>query len=78
MKRNLKKFLVIVSIFTLCIGIGAVCYADGDSGGVAAAIESASNSVKSDATKVIVSAVGLGSVFWGAKVLWGKFKSMAK
>lgn len=45
---------------------------------VVTAIQSAVTSVKGDATTVIGAAVGLGVVFWGAKVLWGKFKSMAK
>ena len=45
---------------------------------VVSAIQSAVTSVKGDAATVIGAAVGLGVVFWGAKVLWGKFKSMAK
>ena len=35
-------------------------------------------SLKTDAGVVIASAVGLGLVFWGAKLLFGKFKGMAK
>ena len=45
---------------------------------VVSAIQSAVTSVKGDAATVIGAAVGLDVVFWGAKVLWGKFKSMAK
>ena len=45
---------------------------------VVSAINSAVTSVKGDAVTVIGAAVGLGVVFWGAKVLWGKFKGMAK
>ena len=58
--------------------------ADGDAAGAAgssavvSAINSAVTSVKGDAVTVIGAAVGLGVVFWGAKVLWGKFKGMAK
>lgn len=55
----------------------AVDDASGNSA-VVTAIQSAVTSVKGDATTVIGAAVGLGVVFWGAKVLWGKFKSMAK
>lgn len=42
------------------------------------AINSAVTSVKGDAATVIGAAVGLGVVFWGARVLWSKFKGMAK
>ena len=45
---------------------------------VVSAIQSAVTSVKGDAATVIGAAVGLGVVFWGAKVLWSKFKGMAK
>lgn len=68
-----------ISIFTLVMALGAVCFASGDTGSaVTSAIESAADSVKSDAAKVIASAVGVGVVFWGARVLWSKFKGMAK
>lgn len=55
----------------------AVSEADGTSA-VVTAINTAVSSVKGDAVTVIGAAVGLGVVFWGAKVLWGKFKGMAK
>jgi hypothetical protein len=45
---------------------------------VVSSIQTAVTSVKGDAATVIGAAVGLGVVFWGAKVLWSKFKSMAK
>lgn len=48
------------------------------SNAVVSAINSAVTSVKGDAVTVIGAAVGLGVVFWGAKVLWAKFKGMAK
>lgn len=52
---------------------------EGDStNAVVSAINAAVTSVKGDAVTVIGAAVGLGVVFWGAKVLWGKFKGMAK
>lgn len=45
---------------------------------VVTAIQSAVSSVTADATPVIAAAIGLGVVFWGARVLWTKFKGMAK
>ncbi len=45
---------------------------------VAAAITGAVSDVSPEAIKVITAAVGLGVIFWGAKLLWNKFKSMAK
>lgn len=45
---------------------------------VVSAIRDAVTSVGGDAALVIAAAVGLGITFWGAKVLWSKFKSMAK
>lgn len=38
----------------------------------------ATGSSSTDALTVIAAGVGIGVVFWGAKVLWGKFKGMAK
>lgn len=46
--------------------------------GIVSVITSAATSVTADAAPVIAAAVGLGVVFWGAKVLWTKFKGMAK
>lgn len=45
---------------------------------IVTAIEAASTSLIADATPVITSAVGIGVVFFGAKLLWSKFKSMAR
>lgn len=45
---------------------------------VVTAIQEAATSVGGDAAVIIAAAVGLGITFWGAKVLWSKFKSMAK
>lgn len=45
---------------------------------VVTAITEAATNVKTDAGSIIAAAVGVGIVFWGAKVLWSKFKSMAK
>lgn len=41
-------------------------------------ITDAATNLGTQALPVISAAVGLGIVFWGAKVLWGKFKGMAK
>ena len=45
---------------------------------VATAITGAVSDVAPQAIAVITAAVGLGVIFWGAKLLWNKFKSMAK
>lgn len=51
---------------------------EGDPVGISQIITDAADSLKSEAGIVIAAAVGLGIVFWGARVLWGKFKGMAK
>ena len=40
-------------------------------------ITDAASGLKSDAVTVIGAAIALGVVFWGAKVLWKKYKGMA-
>lgn len=45
---------------------------------IVTAIEAGVTSVTADSGTVIAAAVGLGVVFWGAKLLWSKFKAMAK
>ncbi len=45
---------------------------------IVTAITDAAESLQGDAATVIGAAVALGLVFWGAKVLWSKFKGMAK
>lgn len=42
------------------------------------AITDATASMSTDAITLIGAAVGLGVIFWGAKLLWTKFKGMAK
>lgn len=42
------------------------------------AITAAGTDAVTAAGPVIAGAVGVGVVFWGAKLLWNKFKSMAK
>ena len=55
-----------------------LAFADSALTGITGTISSAGADVIASATPVITSAVGVGVVFWGAKLLWGKFKSMAK
>jgi hypothetical protein len=45
---------------------------------VVTAIQSASTDLIADASPVIAAGVGIGVVFFGAKLLWSKFKSMAR
>lgn len=76
---KVKKGLIAGSCFVATmLPIGGIVFAADETGGVTSIINEAANSVKSDAATVIAAAIGLGVVFWGAKVLWGKFKSMAK
>ena len=54
---------------------------DGEAAGsssVVKIISDAATGLKTDALSVIAAGVGIGVVFWGAKVLWSKFKGMAK
>lgn len=44
---------------------------------VITAINEAATSLTSDAGTVIAAGIGIGVVFFGAKLLWRKFKSMA-
>lgn len=41
-------------------------------------ISAQSTQLKTDAVTVIGAGIAIGVVFWGAKLLWSKFKSMAK
>lgn len=45
---------------------------------VVSAITDATADLGTQAITLIGAAVGLGVIFWGAKLLWTKFKSMAK
>lgn len=45
---------------------------------VVSAITDASSDVTTQGIAVIGVAVGIGILFWAAKLIWGKFKSMAK
>lgn len=45
---------------------------------VVASITEAATTLGADALPVIGAAITLGITFWGAKLLWSKFKGMAK
>lgn len=45
---------------------------------VVSTITGAVSSLNTEAITVIGAAVGLGAIFFGAKLLWSKFKGMAK
>lgn len=45
---------------------------------VVESITTASSDVTTQGIAVIGVAVGIGILFWAAKLIWGKFKSMAK
>lgn len=45
---------------------------------VVKAITDSTADLGTQAITLIGAAVGLGVIFWGAKLLWTKFKSMAK
>lgn len=46
--------------------------------GVLTIIQGTITELTTDATPVIAGAIGLGAMFFGAKYLWTKFKSMAR
>lgn len=45
---------------------------------IVTAIQTASASLLADSGPIITSGIGIGVVFFGAKLLWSKFKSMAR
>lgn len=49
-----------------------------DTSAIVTAIQAASTDLLGGASAVITAGVGIGVVFFGAKLLWGKFKSMAR
>lgn len=76
MKEKIKKVLPAVAGTAMVLASNVV--ASAESGGVAEIITTTATSLKSDATTVITAGVGIGVVFFGAKLLWSKFKSMAR
>lgn len=81
MKERVKKLLVGASVVTgtlMTTGLSAFA-AEGDTGtGVSEIITTATAGVIADSKVVIASALSIGVVFFGARLLWSKFKSMAR
>ena len=77
MKLKHKLLTAVTAIMALMATAVPALAADGDSL-IVDAVTQAVSTVSTDAVVVIGAAVGLGAIFWGAKVLWGKFKGMAK
>lgn len=75
MKDKLKKALPFLICAIMIVPMFAL--ADGDTT-VSGAITAEAGKYKTEVATVIASALGLGFITWGAKMLWGKFKSMAK
>lgn len=76
MKRFRTALLTGTALSALTVGS-----AFADNAGLTAAgtaITTAGTDAVAAAAPVIAGAVGVGVVFWGAKLLWSKFKSMAK
>lgn len=77
-ENKYKLSLAATTLGGLMYGMPVHAQSGGGATIVSSAIETAVGSVTSEASKVIAGAVGLGAIFWGAQVLWTKFKSMAK
>lgn len=75
MKDKLKKALPFLICAIMIVPMFAL--ADGDTT-VSAAISAEAAKYKTEVGKVIAGALGIGFITWGAKLLWGRFKSMAK
>lgn len=78
MSGKVKRVAIVAG--PIALGVVPACFAaEGDgSTTVASTITSQVAGLKTDALTVIGAAVGLGVVFWGAKLMWSKFKGMAK
>ena len=77
--NKLTKIKLGVTTAMVALAVGAPAFAV-ESGGsaVVTAIQEQSAALISDGATVIAAGIGIGAVFFGAKMLWGKFKSMAK
>lgn len=74
---NLQKLKYVIPATSIAILTSANVFAAVENP-VVSAISAEVATLKTDAGKVIAGAVGLGLVFWGAKLLFTKFKGMAK
>lgn len=75
-----SKYLQVGCTAALAVGAAlSAAFAAGESDSntaVMTAIESAAAGVKSDSAAVIAAGIGLGVIFWGARVLWRNFRSL--
>lgn len=77
-----SKYLQVGCTAALAVGsaLPSAFALDGDAAtsnaAVMTAINSAAASVKSDSAAVIAAGIGLGVIFWGARVLWRNFRSL--
>lgn len=78
MSGKLKKLVAGLSALGITLATGITAFASDGGTIISDAIGNAVEGLKSEAGIVIGSAVGLGIIFWGAKLLWSRFKSMAK
>lgn len=76
-KEKVNVKVIGLYAFMLSFMLGNQAFAS-DASSVTSIIESASETFKTDALKVIAAAVSLGVIFFGAKLLWSQFKSMAR
>lgn len=80
MKEKLQKLALGGSVITgTILATSLTPFAAGESGtDVSSIITTATSGVIADSKVVISSALSIGVVFFGAKLLWSKFKSMAR
>lgn len=83
MKQNLKNLgYSLAGAGTVALLSAGSAFAEGGGtaglSSVTTAVTTAASEVKTEGAKVISAAIGVGIVFWGAKLVWSKFKSMAK
>lgn len=75
-----NKYLQVGCTAALAAGslLPAAFAADAGTNAIVTAIESSATSLKSDAAPVIAAAVGVGIVFYGAKILWRNYKNISQ
>lgn len=79
MKERVKKLLFGASVVTgTLMTTGLSAFAETGDTGVSSIITEATAGVLADSKVVIASALSIGVVFFGARLLWSKFKSMAR
>ena len=83
MKQNLKNLgYSLAGAGTVALLSAGSAFAEGGGAAglsdVTTAVNTAAGEVKVEGAKVISAAISVGIVFWGAKLCWTKFKSIAK